>query len=401
MNGIFLFLATIIIPGLGQTSRIFFFLPLLRFKGKIELNVNLTFVIIVAIAILSQLNLMFSYFNGIRTETEITIQQVMSFNLLMPIAYIIAQQFKASDLRIFIWLFVIDALFVIAQSYYGVSTFYNIEGFETFVDVDNLVYFNRPFGLGNNASVFAEKLVAFVLIVHMLATGYGYRFPKIAIAIVAFAGLVNFGRTAFVAIFFFLAVTSVIKLVKISTIERAKYLIIGSIVTAFVFVFYRDNIYMAVEEALRQFTRGNDALDLAGRDLIWNDYTSFIRENIIFGNGSVKYFTDYFGQQATAHNSFLMISASHGLIIAILYAVAILSSLNRKNVVYIATIIIFSFAQYSIFWGLSFNDIILFYFMSYGNESRLRKLSLRKAPQNIPVRPATGELRPLVRPIQP
>lgn len=392
MNGLFLFLATIIIPGLGQTSRIFFFLPLLRFRGKIELSVNLTFIIVVAIAILSQLNLFFSYFNGIRTEVETSVQQVVSFNLLMPIAYIIAQQFKPSDLRIFMWLFVIDALFVLAQSYYGVSTFYNIQGLETFVDVDNLAYFNRPFGLGNNASVFAEKLVAFVLIVHMLATRYQYHFPKFAIAIVAAAGLINFGRTAFVAIFFFMAVTLFLRLRKIGTAQKTKYLIVGGIAIIFMFVFYKDNIYVLVEEAMRQFTRGNESIELAGRDLIWNDYIIFIRENAIFGNGSVKYFTDYFGQQATAHNSFLMTAASHGLIITVLYASAIIVSLNKKNAIYIATIVIFSFAQYSIFWGLSFNDIILFYFMSYGNEERLRRSRLKHSTTRLPVEPSTYRL---------
>ncbi|MFD1766083.1 O-antigen ligase family protein [Sphingorhabdus buctiana] len=380
MNGALLFLSTIVLPYFNQTFRIFYFLPLLTKRGKLVLRIDSVFYILVIIAVLSQINLMYSYYNGIRTESDLSIQHIVSFNVLTPIAYIIAQQFKPNDLRIFIWLFVIDALFVIAQSYYGVSTFYtNIDGFEEFTNINDLVYFNRPFGLGNNASVFAEKLLAFVLIVHYLAKYYSYNMPKIALAIVTFAGILNFGRTAFIAILFFFAFSGSMKFLKSTVNKKVAYLLLIFIMSSFAIIFYFDQISIWFNEVIRQFTRGNESIDLAGRDLIWNDFVGFISNNLFLGNGSVKYFTDYNGQQATAHNSFLMIIASHGIIISTLYAIAILHSLNRKNIIYIASILVFSGAQYSIFWGISFNDIILFFFMGVGNENRnLRFLSSLK-----------------------
>jgi O-antigen ligase len=363
MNGLFLFLPTIVVPVLNDTFRLFYFFIL--FKRRIEFSLDAPFLIIISIVILSQINLTLGYFTGMRSENYIDIQHVVTFTLLFPVAYLMAQQLKPQDFKVFTWLFSIDATFVILQFTSGVSTFYTgLDGYEQFSNDTGLMYFSRPYGLGNNASVFAEKLLAFVLIIHHLKDRLNYKFPILLLILISIAGLLNLGRTALVSIVVFMILISLKALY--NNINKKLYLLrlmcVIFVLTAIAFtqIDFLDHVAF-------QFLRGSEQIELAGREIIWENFLNFILNNPFLGNGSVKYFTDYNGEVASGHNSFLMLAATHGVVITLLYFALIIFFINRINYIYIVPIILFSSAQYSIFWGLSFNDIILLYFLRLGN----------------------------------
>jgi hypothetical protein len=366
MNGFYITLATIVIPILNDTYRLFFLLPLV--KTKITFVIEPPLIIILIIVFLSQINLIMSHIIGSRGAEEITIQHIFAFNCLLPLTYIISQQIKKNDLKVICWLFAIDSVFVLLQSWYGVSTFYeSVQGFEIFNQNLDLMYFARPFGLGNNASVYAEKLVIFSLIYHYLIAEFNYRFSKILLSIIVIAGIVNLGRTALATILIFLLIVFLRYLIRSLTVNRTRRTITAILVLflllSSITIIWSELINLAIFE----FTRGTNNIDLSGRDIIWDNFLKFIVNHPWMGNGSVKYYTDYGEKMASGHNSFLMMAATHGLFITSFYVYLLFRFINKINYIYLIPIILFSLGQYSIFWGLSLPDIFLFYFLRLGN----------------------------------
>ena len=366
MNGLFLFLPTIVIPVLNDTYRVFFLLPLLKSRATFVIDPPL--ILILTIVVLSQLNLLLGHLVGIRNEAGFDVQHLVAFNILTPLAYWISQQLRLRDFKVFAWLFALDAVFVVLQSGYGVSTFYtSLHNYEVYGTETGLLYFSRPFGLGNNASVFSEKLLIFAMILHLLKARSKFTYPLIVLALIVLAGILNLGRAALLSIMIFLVILGV-RHAAVNAF-RASYLLKLIVVLVVLSVFFTQTNDVT-STVIDQFLRGRQQIELAGREEIWADFMTFIVSNPVMGNASVKYFTDYYGNVASGHNSFLMIAATHGLIITFLYCVLILICVNRTNYIYIIPILVFSGAQYSIFWGLSFSDIVLFYFLRLGNKFR-------------------------------
>src|SRR5690606_15097111 len=109
-----------------------------------------------------------------------------------------------------------------------------------------------------------------------------------------------------------------------------------------------------------QLTRNRSGLDISGRDHIWAFYVQFISDNILFGNGGYKI---YFQGKMHAHNSYLQLLATNGMVIFLLYLTLILKNIGRQNLFVVITLMVYSTAQYGIFWGISIMDIALFYFL--------------------------------------
>ena len=56
--------------------------------------------------------------------------------------------------------------------------------------------------------------------------------------------------------------------------------------------------------------------------------------------------------------------ANNGIIISIFYFLLIIKNINRSNLIPVAALLVYSTAQYGVFWGISLMDIILFYFLT-------------------------------------
>jgi len=102
---------------------------------------------------------------------------------------------------------------------------------------------------------------------------------------------------------------------------------------------------------------------LSGRIEIWQKNREFIKHNFFWGNNSYKYYINYYGAKAHAHNSYLQILATHGVAIFFLYLLLVFRNIRKDNYIYVIPILIYSLSQYGIFWGFSLTDIVLFIFL--------------------------------------
>jgi len=120
-------------------------------------------------------------------------------------------------------------------------------------------------------------------------------------------------------------------------------------------------VFQVADTILFQFARGNDSVDVSGRDEIWGLMFRFIKEHPLFGNGSIHYKVYYSGGSIIhAHNSFIQLLADHGVIISSIFLLLVLSKIKKGNIIYVFSIFLTSMAQYTIFWGYSVIDVFFY-----------------------------------------
>jgi hypothetical protein len=373
MFSFFLILTSWVIPIVNRSLQVTYFFPLflsrirvfiLNYNYKKDINVFF----IVVIVCLSQINLLFGLKSG---NEHFKLQNYLTFTVLTPFAYLLSKAINERDIKIFIYFVTFECLFVFYESFYGISTvFSGLEGYSEFESVDDLIYFNRPYGLSNNASGVAEKLLVSIMFLSLLGRRIRYSFVYYTIFFATL--IINFGRTAIVSVIFFYCIKFVVDFYS-RPIRKNIYtilLIIGVFIFLITFIDY--SFYT---EILRQFTRGSDTLDLSGRDEIWPKFIDFISNNLLLGNNSRKLYFDHYGSQAQAHNSFIMALATHGLFIFVFYIFMLCFNLSKFNFKYVLTICLFSMTQYAMYWGISFMDIVYLFFLT---SPVIRELELSK-----------------------
>ena len=117
----------------------------------------------------------------------------------------------------------------------------------------------------------------------------------------------------------------------------------------------------------KHLSKSTQGINTSGRTLIWINFIQFWNENKWFGFGSDKLLLKTIDQDKKkiklihAHNSYLEILASHGIILTLLFFSLLFFIWNKKNIVFILPICIYSLFQYGIFWGFSILD---FFFIS-------------------------------------
>ncbi len=144
-------------------------------------------------------------------------------------------------------------------------------------------------------------------------------------------------------------------------IKTSKYKLLYYICITILFVIIITN-YFAIFEM--QFLRDSSTNDInhisAERDIIYVYYWNYFVNHWCCGNGSVKYWVELLpGMYYHGHNSFLMTLASNGLFISLLYFY-LFRFTTRRTLIPILGLIFSSLTQYTIFWGISFIDILLF-----------------------------------------
>ena len=362
MFSLFLILSSWVIPIINRSLQITYFFPLflsrvrifiLNYRYKSDMNI----IFLITIIILSQINLLFA--NSLFVE-GFRVQNCLTFTILTPLAYLISRIIKERDLKIFVYLVAFECLFVFYESAQGISTIYNnLEGYSEFESVDDLIYFNRPYGLSNNASGVAEKLLIAIMFLSLL--GKKIKFSFFFHFIFFSALIINFGRTAIICVLFFFFLNLIVKFFTIDTLNKVQSIFLLMLVCIFLFIVID---FSFITELSRQFTRGTDSLDLSGRDEIWPQFINFISNNIFFGNHSIKLYFNHYGTQAQAHNSFIMVLATHGIFIFAIYLLMLFYNISKFNYKYIFTICLFSMTQYAIYWGISFMDTAFLFFLT-------------------------------------
>lgn len=215
----------------------------------------------------------------------------------------------------------------------------------------DILYYNKVYGLSAVTSVFAQKVMIGILILYFLQIKK-YKYIFLGALIVGL--IITFNRTAIVASLFFLGM------------QAWKY--IKHIKWGYKFLVFFIGIGLSVvilnntELIVSQFFRGKSEVDYSGRDIIFESFLNFIKENLLFGNFVEKVWMEIsVGRIYHAHNSYLETLASLGLLLSILLLIYFVKIIKRKSLIFILPILLYSIFQYGILWGVSFLDIVFFY----------------------------------------
>lgn len=226
---------------------------------------------------------------------------------------------------------------------------------ETEYGSTDLLYFNRVFGLSSAVSVFAQKVLITLVLIHYI--DFSIKVRRILLFFLLIGFLVSFNRTAIVSGVLFLLLYYFRKI----NIKRITVGLIGLMGIIYL-------VFSNLEIIIQQFFRGKTEIDYSGRDNIFDFFVSFIKDNFLWGNYVQKlWYKPTANELYHAHNTYLETIASTGIIISFfLFSFIFFTAKRRKTFLYIAPFLIYSMSQFGFFWGISLLDIIFFYLLQDG-----------------------------------
>ncbi len=242
------------------------------------------------------------------------------------------------------------------QLFLGVKTFF------PFVNVvisevgesAGLLYYMRVFGFNENSSGFAGNVLIMITLTAVYMRNCAFKVRTFVFFCAFFALVVSFSRSGLIAYFLFVVLFILYNL-------RAKHLKIvlpASILTCLALMFFVD-----WDVVFNQFSRGRSNVELSGRDLIWGYYFNAIDQALFFGNFSLRNFLyiPHHGYQH-AHSSYIMLIYLLGAapLLLISFPLLVLGVLKFKRSIFLIALVVYSAAQYYLFWGASLADIVLF-----------------------------------------
>lgn len=281
------------------------------------------------------------------------IMSLVPFTLLIPLAYLFGKNLNRLDIKILLVLGALETGVLLYEMIIGVTTVFPSHQLFQRTDGETYLYFRRAIGLSENSSIAANKFLVIVLVAD--AFKCRERWMRLLQVVLVIGVLLTFNRTAILVLFLYYGMRVAIfmwnsKLVR----DHIRVFIAGCaliVVLAGLSVFVFDYSFV-----VDQFTKGEGGIDIAGRGYIWQDFIGFIEQNALIGNGSDKLIIGGYH----AHNSFLQVIATHGMLIFGLYLIMLLCRITMRNLIFIIPMVVYSLAQYGLFWGISLMDIGMF-----------------------------------------
>jgi hypothetical protein len=289
------------------------------------------------------------------------------FQLLFVITVLASLVMTSKDLKVFVILVVIESLIGIAEYASNVTTFFPGE---TKAGVFNatytLFYYKRVFGMCANSSSFAIKIFFAFLLVEFVP--FDKKWKTISRLIFLLAIFCSFNRTIVIGLLFYLALSwnsdLIFYLKKIFKLKINTKLIIFLIISLVAFAFLIIFTVKYKTQIINQFTRSSGKLDLSNRQEIWKMHIDYFLSNPLFGNGSYKYYALFSkGDASHAHNSFIQLLSTNGLLITCLYLLILMIGISSQNYKLVLPILLIAFFQHILFWGISNEDIFLYMFL--------------------------------------
>lgn len=256
---------------------------------------------------------------------------------------------------------------ILLECFAGIVQFgLGIKTFFSFVDVElnesgissGLLYFKRVYGFCSNSSGFAGNILIMLTLTVVYLKNISKAFALFVLVVGFVAIIVSFTRSAIIA-YTLLVILFLILNMKI-TFTKFSFLLLFSIGLFLLTLYLYDVDLNAIIE---QLNRGKKGQDLSGRDLIWYIYLDNVSNNFMWGNFSLRnYLYIPVFEYMHAHNSFLMVFYTVGIIPAVLIFAPIffICALHFKKNLPLIGLFVFSMMQYFIFWGASFADIVFF-----------------------------------------
>lgn len=338
----------------------------------------------------------------------ICLRDYYAWFLLFPILFFVGLQLK--DLRfskLFILLVAIEVLVSLAEYGLQMRSFF----LSDLIPIDlksNFLYDHRVYGLSINSSVVSFKIFGALL---LLSLSPMKKWQYVTLLVILYAGaLVTFNRALIITILFlntiyffsgFIHVFANWKRTISTTIPTLTFLCVFLLLA-------KNNLwtelnkrhpetkqlslanrktspneahsfscaepYQPILQTGKQLDTTNffnrilikrtEQVNTSGRTLIWANYIAFISNNFWFGNGSDKlYFREINPTTGSkklihAHNSFLQLVATNGILISGIFLLLLYLMWQKKHLLLLASLLLFSLFQYGVFWGFSMLDVI-------------------------------------------
>lgn len=352
MIGLLLFLATLPIVPHSMFAVVALYALCFRWRDVSQtFMANAGFVVGVLVFILGCLG---NFLAHSGTQTVVETPYFLAIFFTMMIAYGIRQR----DLKFFLYLLCFEVGVGLYELLNGVSSIFPLE-YATEVDLDEDMLYNRKvFGLSIGSNTFACKLLLGLIFVDLLYKDWGGK--SIFFRAILIIGLIiSFNRTTIISYFVYRILYFCIWPDRLPFQKQYRVVLLSflAVCVGGIVVYYWPEISTAIFE---QFTRGRGEVDLSGRPAIWSQALSFIDANWLLGNGSYRADFHILGRTYHAHNSYLQIVANNGVLLGGFFMIWLCQKFNRNNFGYIVALLIYSIAQYGIFWGISLPDIVLF-----------------------------------------
>lgn len=346
----------------------FVFVPLYVYLLLIPLMItrdtklDFNFYIIVLIILLCVIN---QLLNLIVLLRDFAYSDVIPYTLFMMISYLFG---KNVDIRVFhyLLLFISFEIFVGVLEYIAeVKTFFpglaeNISGEAPF-GYKGLFYYKRVAGLSTNSSAFAYKVIIGFFLLHFLKIKGRKYF--IYTAIFTTGLIITFTRSVILSTIIFFILINVHHVKEFLNNVLSKKLKLLYILLAIALVCLILATLSSWGDLYYQMNRGMEDADLSQRDVVLGKYYQFLTDHPFFGNGSYKLWMNINGALYHGHNSFLQTFSTHGVVIGFIFLYLVFRNVNKYNFYYILPILVLSLFQYVIFWGVSFMDLVFFYFL--------------------------------------
>lgn len=291
-------------------------------------------------------------------------QYPIPYNAVMLISILAACVFNKRDAKILVTLIALESIVTIIEGLLGITSIFP-ELYLKYSDSIELLYFRRSFGLSDNSSLIAAKILLAVLIMGF----YKFRNIRNLLLYPIFLGglIYSFNRTVILVVLIYLCYVLLknlflfLKKSKLTNTRIKKAIVISLLLFSSAGIGLLT--YEFREDITKQF-EGHKSSITSGRDNIWKTYYDMIENSVLLGNHSNQ--TRYGGEDNLkfhAHNSFIQCLADHGIIIFLLYISLIAININRRNWLYIGMLSLYSLTQYGFFWGVSLMDIVLYVFI--------------------------------------
>lgn len=215
-----------------------------------------------------------------------------------------------------------------------------------------LLYAMRVPGLSTNSSVLAFKI--FTALVIMTFLRLNRRAVVILLGVLALGLVVTFNRSTLATVF----VLSMILLTRWTDLRLRRLVVTGCVILG-----VASAVALSFPRVQEQFLRGNSlrAGDL-NRVFFLQQATTHILEHPFVGNGSVRYrVRDLLGEEQHAHNSFLMLIATHGSLLGVVLLAFLALRTSRDNWWGLLAFGVLGLAQYVVFWNASTADMALYW----------------------------------------
>lgn len=361
-------------------------------------KLDFNFYLIVLIVLLSVMNQVLNLKILLR---DFSYADIIPYTIFIMISYLFGKNVNARVFH-YLLLFISFEIFIGVLEYVsGVKSFFpavlkNIVGEAPF-GFNGLIYYKRVAGLSTNSSVFAFKVFIGILLLHHLKIKG--RKLYIYATIFSIGILITFTRSVILAVLFFLALACIPQMSNflkdlLNRKLRVLYILLAIGVFALLFTLISN-----WEDLYFQLNRGMEDVDMSERDIVLQLYYNFLEEHPFFGNGSYKLWMNINGALYHGHNSYLQTFATHGVFIGLLFLYLVFRNMNKYNFYYLLPILILSQFQYVIFWGVSFMDLVFFYFLFITKDSLIKEKLLTEETKG-KVKEKTGLTNLKVRQIE-